>query len=105
MNRKVRKIAGSFKRLLDERIGESEVIVFGSQARGKAGPDSDLDICVIVEKRNKTVQDRILDCAWEVGFENGVVIAPIIYSKGDWAGIMSRSPIVQSIRSEGIKLR
>jgi len=104
MNRKARKIAGSFKRLLDERIGESEVIVFGSQARGKAKPDSDLDICVIVEKRNKAIQNLILDCAWEVGFQYGLVLAPIIYSKGEWAGIMSQSPIVQSIRTEGIKL-
>jgi len=104
MNKKAKKIAGSFKRLLDERIGESEVIIFGSQARGDAKTGSDLDLCVIIEKNSRAIQNQILDCAWEVGFQYGIVIAPLIYSKRDWAGIMSQSPIVQSIRSEGIKL-
>jgi len=104
MDRNMRKIAESFKRLLEGRIGELEVIVFGSQARGEAVPGSDLDICIVVAKKSKALRNLILDCAWEVGFRHGIVIAPIIYSRREWAGIMSQSPIVRSIKLEGIKL-
>lgn len=104
MERRIKKIARLFKGKLERRLGQAEVILFGSQARGEATPESDLDLCVIVERKSRRVREIILRCAWEVGFEHGMVLAPIIYSRKELAGVLGQSPMVENIRSEGIRL-
>ena len=50
------------KRLI-ERFDPQEIILFGSHARGTAGPDSDVDLLVIMpvsgSKRDKQVEMRV----------------------------------------------
>ncbi len=49
------------RRIVD-RFDPEQVILFGSHARGKAGPDSDVDLLVVMDvagsKREKTLEIR-----------------------------------------------
>lgn len=49
---------------LDERI--QAVILFGSRARGTASPDSDIDVVVIVDRRDAGLVDAIQGVALEI---------------------------------------
>jgi predicted nucleotidyltransferase len=64
-----RQILNEFSYKLRQRFPEAKIWAFGSRARGDAQPDSDLDICVVVEHLEHSIWKAISDIAWEVGFE------------------------------------
>jgi predicted nucleotidyltransferase len=104
MERKSLSAARAFKRLLAKKLGPAQVIVFGSRARGDNQPDSDLDLCVIVERMNRRTREIIFDCAWEAGFSAGLVVVPVIFSREEIAGVMGESLLYQTVEREGIRL-
>jgi uncharacterized protein len=93
-----------FKTLLARRLTGYEVIAFGSRARGEADEDSDLDILVIIEEPfNEATEDFVSHCAWEVGFEAGIVVSSIVVSRKEWQeGPQQASLLALAIRNEGI---
>jgi len=56
-----KKIAGMVRRIV-ERFDPERIILFGSHARGTAGPDSDVDLLVVMPvrglKRDKQLEIR-----------------------------------------------
>jgi predicted nucleotidyltransferase len=49
--------------LLEHNIPLYKLIVFGSRARGDAGPESDLDVLVLVEHVDAVLRKTISHCA------------------------------------------
>jgi len=85
------------------RFPDAEVWAFGSRARGDAGSDSDLDICVVLPELDRRKDEEILDVAWEVGFEADVVISTVTFSEADFTrGPCAASPLVEEIRENGV---
>jgi len=95
-----------FKTLLSERIGFHKLILFGSRARGEADPDSDLDVLVILDNQpTNSVRELISDCAWEAGFQYGIVVVPIVFSRREWEeGPERYSLLSQAVQAEGIPI-
>jgi predicted nucleotidyltransferase len=94
-------------RLLKQRLATVTTLVdfriFGSRARGDADDDSDMDVFVEVGQLDKSLKERIFDIAWEVGFENFMVISPLIFSHDELQNSPLRSsPIVKAIMAEGV---
>jgi predicted nucleotidyltransferase len=79
--------------------------LFGSRAWGDAEEGSDMDVFVEVETLDKNLKERIQDIAWEVGFENCLVIAPLIFTRDELENSPLRSsPIVKAITREGLRI-
>lgn len=102
MNRKDRDIAKHFKQLVQQRLSPVDVRVFGSRARGDAVPDSDLDVFVVVERASRDIEKYVSDCAWEAGFEENVVVVPVVVDKVRMAGPLKGSVFVRNVLREGI---
>jgi len=99
------KIAEELKRKLSEVIPLLDFRVFGSRAKGNADEFSDMDVFLKVERLDKEVKERIEEVTWEVGFENVMVISPLVFTRDEIENTPLRSsPIVQSITEEGISL-
>lgn len=99
------EIARELKRRLEESVGLVDFRVFGSRVRGDEDEYSDLDVFIEVEYINKVLKDRILDIVWEVGFKNFIVIASLIFTRGEIErSALRSSPIVRNIVAEGVSL-
>lgn len=100
-----KNILDTFITLMREKISVHRVVLFGSRARGDAEPDSDMDVLVIVDDLTEEKEDYISECAWEAGFERGIVVVPVVFSRNDWENGPERySLLAEAIKSEGVYL-
>lgn len=103
MTERDRQILNEFSNRVRQHFPEAKIWAFGSRARGDAQPDSDLDICVVVEALDRSSWHTISDLAWEVGFKYDVLIATVKYSRQQFeASPRMASPFVKNILKEGI---
>jgi len=68
-------------------LPNEKVILFGSQARGNARPDSDWDLLIILNKNDKYTHDDYGNYAYpfeEIGWDYGVAINPLLYTQEEW---------------------
>jgi hypothetical protein len=62
-----------------------------------------MDILVVIDKLIGDVEEYVSACAWEAGFEHGMVIVPVVFSKEEWeAGPERSSLLARAIEMEGI---
>ncbi|MFO0754640.1 MAG: nucleotidyltransferase domain-containing protein [Thermodesulfovibrionales bacterium] len=85
MNEVENRIVEKFKALLLRKGNVHRIILFGSRARGDAGKYSDMDVVVILDE-SAAEQDfeYVSDCAWEAGFEYGIVVVPVVFTRQEW---------------------
>ncbi len=102
MNHKDRSVVRHFKQLVQQRVTPLDMLVFGSRARGDATPDSDLDVFVVVEHATRDIEKYVSDCAWEAGFEEDVVIVPVVVGKDRLEGSLRESVFVKNVNREGV---
>ena len=81
--------------------GHVKVILFGSQARGDAAEESDIDVLVVLPDLENSTLDTVLEIAWEVGFEAAKVIS-VVPASHDEMELLSASPFFQAVQREGI---
>jgi hypothetical protein len=95
----------AFKSLIIKRSRVHCVVLFGSRARGDADPDSDMDVLIVVNELTGELEDYISECAWQAGFEHGIVLVPVVFSRDGWKNGPERySLLAKAIGSEGIYL-
>ena len=105
MKDKDRGVALELKNRLAGFVQLVDFSVFGSRARGDAMEDSDMDVFIEVENLDKDLKERVQDAAWEVGFENFMVISPLIFTRDELENSPLRSsPIVRVIKEEGSQI-
>ena len=103
MTPKDRQILDQFAARVREVAPEAKIWAFGSRARGTATDESDMDVCVVVERFTEELDDLILGIACEVGIQYDLVITPIPYSLSEFEqGPLSVSPLVRVIKQEGV---
>jgi predicted nucleotidyltransferase len=100
-----RQTALEFKRRAAAVVPVLQFCVFGSRARGDATAGSDLDIFLVVDRMDADLREKISEVAWEVGFENDMVLSTFVATVEQLErGPLGVSPIVRQIEREGIRL-
>ena len=94
------------KRLVHLSDPTASVILFGSHARGESNKHSDFDILILVDSDKITYLDekKIKDPIYDLEFETGKIISPLIISRNDWEKHHSVTPFYKSVKIEGISL-
>lgn len=82
------------------------VIIYGSYARGDYKSDSDLDVLVLLDKKKITREDEkmIKYPLYDIEFETGKIISPLVLAKSDWELRHKITPFYDNVNREGIVL-
>src|SRR5580704_10699934 len=84
-----------------------DVRLFGSEARGEATSESDIDVLVVVQPDTDRVQfeDRIIDIAFDVNLEFGVYISPRVVTPGILNDpVWRETPFIKNVAHDSIPL-
>ncbi len=96
------KLAKEVRKRLTEELGQPvKVIMFGSQARGDATKESDIDLFVILPSLDSKMLNLAFDIAWEVGFDAGKIISVVPAEKNELKRL-AVSPFYRALKREGI---
>ncbi len=97
----VQGFVGRVRRELSDQ--EAAGTVFGSRARGEGGPDSDVDVLVVVASDDLPVRRRIFDLAYEVFLQTDVLISPLVLSRQGFAAPrQSGRRLAREIERDGV---
>lgn len=95
------------KRVIEKNAPDSEVYLYGSQARGNAKKTSDWDLLILLNSANVSFdfETKFMDEFYELELETGEIFSPLIYSKNDWNSKYTITPLYENIQKEGIRLK
>ena len=82
------------------------IILYGSEARGDARPDSDIDVLILLDgdKRDLRKEDILSGALYELELSSGVMISPMIMPCTQWYNRPFKTPFYINVMNEGIKL-
>ena len=106
MIRRKQHIIQLIRQKVNEIDNTAEVILYGSRARGDNKRDSDWDVMILLKRNNvyKKVEQTFRHHFLDLELEIGVPISVFVYSKSDWEGKYSITPLFKSIKKEGISI-
>ena len=93
--------------MADTKYPDSEIFLYGSQARGDAKKYSDWDLLVLLNTNSVSFsqETKLMDDFYDLELETGEVISPLVYSKSEWNENHSITPLFEIIKKEGIKIK
>ncbi len=81
------------------------VLLFGSKARGDSGPDSDLDVLIVVDSDDWQLHKQICYLAADVGLKYNLNLSPRIWSVSHLREMEEmEASLYQNIRRDGVSL-
>lgn len=101
------EIVKKINKVLNRVYPDSEVYLFGSQARGDSKTDSDWDVLILINSESLAFdfETRLMDEIYEIEIKTGEIITPLIYTKKDWNNKYSITPLHENVQNEGIKIK
>jgi uncharacterized protein len=104
MIRRKQHIIQLIRQKVNEIDNTAEVILYGSRARGDNRRDSDWDVMILLKRKDvdKKVEQTFRHHLLDIELEIGVPVSVFVYSKSDWEGKYSITPLFRSIEKEGI---
>ena len=81
-------------------------ILYGSEARGDARPDSDIDVLILLDgdRRDLKHEDELAGELYEIELATGVLVSPMIMLRKQWENRPFKTPFYVNVMNEGIRI-
>jgi uncharacterized protein len=101
-----KQILLKIKQLVKSTEPTATIILYGSHARGQNNKYSDIDVLILVDSDKITYSDeqRIKYPLYDLEFETGKIISPLIFSRNDWETRHSITPFYHNVKKDGVQL-
>lgn len=99
-------ILNQIKKIVTEQEPKAKIYLYGSRSRGSASGNSDWDLLILLNKENVSQEDeqKIIYPLYDLEFDTGEVISPMIYSEKEWNTKYKITPFYENVMREGILL-
>ena len=100
------EIVKQIKQTIEKTEPTATAILYGSEARGDARADSDIDVLILLEgdKRNLHREEALSGALYDLELNTGVLISPMIMLRKQWENRPFKTPFYVNVMNEGIKL-
>ena len=97
------KLLSRIKRTVSHVDSTAELILYGSYARGDHSAQSDLDLLILLDQEKITRADekRLKYPLYDIEFETGIIISPMVLSRKEWEDKCHRTPFRENVSKEG----
>ena len=90
--------------LLERFLGNVEdVVIFGSKARGDDGPDSDVDVLLVLREGGRQIKKDARLLGHRLAAGSDVVASILVYTNSEWEErAKGGSPLYRAVMRDGI---
>lgn len=94
------------QRVLDELDAQvSQVILFGSKARGDSNADSDVDVLILASEENRRLQERVNIIASQISLDFDILFNPLLIAETRWRQMSrERFSVCRNVERDGVTL-
>ena len=86
---------------------KAQVLVYGSYARGEQGPESDIDLLILLPEGDHVGYDegmRIKSPLYRLEWSTGTMISPLVYTRKEWLERHKGTPFFYNVQREAVAL-
>ncbi len=96
-------IIAQIKQIVHTKFPSAKVYLYGSRIRGTANKESDWDLLILLKEKEITskIEAEITSPLYDLEFETGEIISPMVYSEDDWNNIYNITPFYKNVMKEG----
>jgi predicted nucleotidyltransferase len=97
------KILNRIKRIVKDKEPSAKIYLYGSRSRGTSKEYSDWDLLILLNKDSITTETEkeITYPLYDLEFDTGEVISPMVYSEKEWNSKYKVTPFYQNVMKEG----
>jgi predicted nucleotidyltransferase len=82
-----------------------QIVIYGSKARGDAGPESDIDVRVILRSGDKPTKAKVREIGHLLAVTSEAVPSIMVYTLEEWSARKSGgSPFYRAVARDGVRV-